>query len=198
VFVASTHLGRFPKRVLWYQGAFVVGRAFGQAPPNGAPPVTASLTLSVTRWLWEKGFGAPRNEVLEGFGQLDAQIRLLRPLVLLPVGAFFVFDRDLHNSKATVGSVTFAQAPYPLTAFAGGSIGYDISRWMPYVTARRFFYAADIGVATDVGVGVQVRGGPADFVDAQFGFIYSDTHGKLRSPTLERIPIGTINIGWSL
>jgi hypothetical protein len=189
----SGYYASFPKFVSWYQGALRLGAAAG---PAEAPTFKLTLDGSVTRWLWGRGLGAPGSELIEGFAELEAQVRVQRKLLLAGTGGYFFYDRSLAQSKAAINAVTFALAPYPLLTFFGGTIGYDTGRWMPYLGARYLIYSADIGTGVLVGPGLRMASG-TDFVDVRLGFIASNTSGPLANSVLDAFPVVHIESGFT-
>jgi hypothetical protein len=183
----------FPKFVNWYQAGLRIGTAFG---PADVPTLKLTLAASATRWVWRRGLGAPGSELIEGFGELEAEARPRQRLFLAAQGGYFVYDRSLAQSKAAINAVAFALAPYPLLTFFGGTIGYDTGRWMPYLGARYFVYSADIGTGVLVGPGLRMTSG-ADFVDARVGFIASSTSGPLSNSVLDAFPVVHLDSGFT-
>lgn len=187
---------RFAKFVLWYQGSLRIAMAFGGAP-NRPRTVSLAVTPSVSRWLWRTELGAPGAEVIEGYGELEAQIRPAGGLRLSPIAGYFVYDRSLVGSKPAINAVALNLAPYPIQGFFGASVGYELGHWTPYATARQFFYSAGIGSGTFVGPGLRFAYGP-DFVDARVGLFINATRGPLSLPVLDSVPAVNLEMGWAL
>lgn len=191
----SGFYARFPKYVVWYQAALRINAAFGETP-NRLPVVRLTLAPSVTRWLWKPDLGAPGAELIEGYAQLELQLRPVQALTIAPLAGYFLYDRSLVGSKPAIGAVTLSLAPYPIQAFFGAAIGYDLGRWTPYLGARYFIYAADIGSGALVGPGLRLATGP-DFVDARLGVFVSNTKGPISNRVLETVPMVAVDMGWA-